>query len=165
MSIEMSLQNPAGKSQNGKLNELGSIIAKNMDDLKSYLKFLHMQQQALIKGNLPELEQSVLNQEKILNSIDENQNLTAELMLSIIKENSLEIKSPGIRGFLESIKDTYKKEYDILYKLRQTIADLVKKIIETNNRNKILVDHSRNFIKEIFTELSNPAKPVLDRKI
>jgi len=55
MSIEISLQNPAGKSQNGKLNELGSIIAKNMDDLKSYLKFLHMQQQALIKGNLPEL--------------------------------------------------------------------------------------------------------------
>jgi len=108
MSIEISLQNPAGKSQNGKLNELGSIIAKNMDDLKSYLKFLHMQQQALIKGNLPELEQSVLNQEKILSSIDENQNLTTELMLSIIKENSLEIKSPGIRGFLESIKDTYK---------------------------------------------------------
>jgi len=107
----------------------------------------------------------VLNQEKILSSIDENQNLTTELMLSIIKENSLEIKSPGIRGFLESIKDTYKIEYDILYKLRQTIADLVKKIIETNNRNKILVDHSRNFIKEIFTELSNPAKPVLDRKI
>jgi hypothetical protein len=165
MSNEMSQQNPAGKSQNGKLNELESIIAKNMDDLKSYLKFLHMQQQALIKSNLPELEQSVLNQEKILNSIDENQNLTAELILSIIKENSLEIKSPGIRGFLEGIKDTYKKEYDILYNLRQTITDLVKKIIETNNRNKILVDHSRNFIKEIFTELSNPAKPVLDRKI
>jgi hypothetical protein len=165
MSIEMSSQNSAGISQNGKLKELESIIAKNMNDLKTYLKFLQIQQQALIKSNLPELEQSILSQEKILNSIDENQNLTAELMLNIIKENSLEIKTPGIRGFLESIKDNYKKEYDILYSFRQTIADLVKKIIETNNRNRILIDHSRNFIKEIFTELSNPAKPILDRKI
>ncbi|HVO75785.1 MAG TPA: hypothetical protein VMT35_17290 [Ignavibacteriaceae bacterium] len=165
MSVEINSNELPEKSEKVKLQELQSIITKNMNDLKSYLEFLQMQQQALIKSNLSELEESLLNQGRILNSIDENQNLTAQLMQNIIKEGSLEIKNPGIRGFLESIKDKYKKEYRNLYDLRLAIADLVKKIIETNNKNKILVDHSRNFIKEIFAELANPAKPVLDRKI
>ncbi len=165
MSVEMKSHDTAEKPRTGKLKELESITEKNKNDLNSYFHSICLQQKALITNNLAELEESVMNQEKILNSIDENQNLTAELMDNIIKENNLEIKTPGFKGFLESIKGIYKKEYENLSALRRTITDLVKNIVDTNNKNKILIDHSRNFIKEIMSALSNQDKPVLDRKI
>jgi hypothetical protein len=148
----------------GKLKELESILQKSSDDLNAYLESLQMQQNALIKSNSNELEKSLLIQEKMLNSISENQNTTAFLMETIIKESKLEPKKSGFIGFLECIKHS-KNEYIVLYELREKISGMIKKIIETNNKNKILLDHSRNFIKEVVSALTNQGKPVIDRKI
>jgi hypothetical protein len=151
-----------------KINDLLSSLKNNRENLASFLKVIEEQKKSLIENDNKLLEEAIIKEEKLLNLISTQQNKIIILLKDLSDELHLSIegnKLPKLNDIILAVEKDNGNEARELSRIHIAIKELVKNINTAMKRNKILIDHSRNFIKETISALTNPSHPILDRKI
>jgi len=147
------------------LKQLNNALEVQLENLHNYLDAVERQQKALITINFNELEQSIADQEISLKLISESEYKTEETIKMFIANYKLQVNEPALKNILERLRNVKNDDVKDLFVKQKEIRDIVQSILRLNTQNRILIDHSRNFIKETVAALVNNKKAILDRKI
>lgn len=147
------------------LKQLNNALESQLENLNSYFNAIERQQKALISINYNELEQSISDQELSLKLISESESRTAETIRLFITNYKLQVDEPILKNILERLRNVKNDEVKGLLHKQQAIKDILQNILRLNTQNRILIDHSRNFIKETVAALVDSKKAIFDRKI
>jgi DNA-binding transcriptional regulator YbjK len=147
------------------LKQLNNALEVQLENLHNYLDAVERQQKALITINFNELERSISDQEISLKLISESEMRTEETIKMFITNYKLQVDEPALKNLLERLRNVKNDDVKDLFTKQTEIRDIVQSILRLNSQNRILIDHSRNFIKETVAALVNNKKAILDRKI
>lgn len=147
------------------LKQLNNALEVQLENLHNYLDAVERQQKALITINFNELEKSISDQEISLKLISESEMKTEETIKMFITNYKLQVDEPALKNLLERLRNVKNDDVKDLFSKQTEIRDIVQSILRLNSQNRILIDHSRNFIKETVAALVNNKKAIFDRKI
>lgn len=147
------------------LKQLNNALEVQLENLHNYLDAVERQQKALITINFNELEKSISDQEVSLKLISESEMRTEETIKMFITNYKLQVDEPALKNLLDRLRNVKNDEVKDLFTKQTEIRNIVQSILRLNSQNRILIDHSRNFIKETVAALVNNKKAILDRKI
>jgi hypothetical protein len=149
-----------------KVNELISALEKQEQSLKNFLECISTKQKAIVQNDINTLQDSLANEEKLLSEIDEGGKKISSAIEYLAAENSLKINSKSLTEFINSANNKSEVNMSMITMLQNSIKDLIVKSAFINEQNKILINHSRNFIKETISMLIGLNKgPLLDKRI
>jgi hypothetical protein len=146
------------------MNELINLLEKQEENLNLLLEIITGYQKAIVAGDLPAMEQFLDKEQKSLSSIQSNQEIQITLIQVISTKNNLNLSTFSVGHLIESLPLGIHGLNKLKY-FRKSLKTLATVISEKNRLNEILINHSRNFIKEIITTLLHNNKNLLDRKI
>jgi hypothetical protein len=146
------------------MKELINLLDQQEENLYLLLEIITDYQKALIGGDLPNMELLLNSEQKTLSSIQTNLEFQQNVIKDISQKLSLNLSQCSLGRLIEALPSDI-KELGRLKKVMNSLKDLAGIITEKNNLNSILINHSRNFIKEIITSIIRNNKKLLDRKI
>lgn len=149
-----------------KTEKLITALEEQEKNLKDFVECTVSKQKALVSNNLEELQQLLIREEKLLSGLDEQGIQISSAIGSLAEENSLKLKSNTVSEFIKAVRQKTEVNLKVIILLQDSIRQLVSKAIYTNEQNKILIQHSRNFIRETILKLvALNNNQLLDRKI
>jgi hypothetical protein len=149
-----------------KTNELVTILKEQEESLKQFLVCSLNKQKAIVQNDIENLHNSLNNEEKILSQIEKNGKKISSVIEKLAEDYGLELEAVSLSEFLNSVTDKSEINVKVISLLRNSIKDLIGKSSRINEQNKILIDHSRNFLRETISVLIGLSKrPLLDRKV
>jgi flagellar biosynthesis/type III secretory pathway chaperone len=146
------------------MNELINLLAQQEENLNSLLVVITDYQKALIAGDLPNMELFLDIEQKRLASIQSNLETQQNLIKNISERNNLNLSSFSIKKLVD-VLPSGAKETIKLNKIMKSLKILAGQITEKNRLNGLLINQSRNFIKELIISIIHNNKNLLDRKI
>ena len=149
-----------------KTNQLITILKEQEESLRLFLECSINKQKAIVQNDIESLHNSLNHEEKILSQIDNNGKKISSVIENLAKEYGLEMEAVSLSEFLNSVTNKTEINVKVINLLRNSIKDLISKSSTINEQNKILIDHSRNFLRETIAVLIGLSKrPLLDRKV
>lgn len=148
-----------------KTNELIDVLKEQSKYLGMFLEIAKNQQHAVLSNNIQLLEESIHNEEKIISKINGHELKVRHAINSLAEENNVALNTVSLEELIKQLKDDKKKDVRSLLNMQFEIRSVVKEVVKINNQNRFLIEHSRNFIREVVTTLVNNKKSVLDRKV
>lgn len=149
-----------------KTNELINTLKEQEESLRQFLECSISKQKAIVKNDIESLHNSLNREEKILSQIDNNGKKITSVLENLSHEYGLEPGPISLSEFLNSVVDNSEINVKVINLLRNSIKDLIGRSSKINEQNKILIDHSRNFLRETIAVLIGLSKrPLLDRKV
>lgn len=144
-------------------------LIKSLQDQEQYLKtFLDCsidKQTAIISSDIEGLQQSLVIESQLLVDMEDQSKKISNVIVELAKEHSVEIEENTLSEFLNAVNfnaDNIK----VIHLLQKSIKDLITKTGSISYHNKILIDHSRNFIRETISGLAALTNnKLLDRRI
>jgi len=144
------------------LNTL-EALKKNLFDLHSNLK---MQQNALTTNNADEIQNAIIEQEKILHNIRNCEQQRLLFMSQIFNSNEFNLEHNSISSLLVFLKNTDLENHNVLFALKNDITNLMDKINILNGQNSYIIENARKFIRDLMQNLYDISKKnFLDRKV
>lgn len=149
-----------------KANELVTALKEQEEILKQFLECSLNKQKAIVQNDIESLHNSLNNEEKILSQIENNGKKISSIISKLAKDYGLELEAVSLSEFLSSVQNKSEINVKVINLLRNSIKDLISKSSKINEQNKILIDHSRNFLRETIAVLIGLSKrPLLDKKV
>ena len=149
-----------------KANELVTALKEQEEILKQFLECSLNKQKAIVQNDIESLHNSLNNEEKILSQIENNGKKISSVISKLAKDYGLELEAVSLSEFLSSVQNKSEINVKVINLLRNSIKDLISKSSKINEQNKILIDHSRNFLRETIAVLIGLSKrPLLDKKV
>lgn len=149
-----------------KTNELISALEEQEESMKHFLNCTINKQKAIVKNDMAALHDSLVNEEKLLTKIEINSKKVTSAIEDLAEEFGLELKKNSLSEFLNEVNDKSEINVKVINLLRNSIKDLIGKSSRINEQNKILIEHSRSFLRETISMLIGLSKrPLLDRKV
>jgi hypothetical protein len=149
-----------------KSNELISVLKEQEDSLKQFLVCSLNKQKAIVQNDIEKLHNSLNNEEKILSQIENNGKKISSIIEKLAEDYGFKMNTVSLSEFLNSVDNKTEINFKVISLLRNSIKDLVGKSSRINEQNKILIDHSRNFLRETIAVLIGLSKrPLLDKKV
>jgi hypothetical protein len=149
-----------------KSNELISVLKEQEDSLKQFLVCSLNKQKAIVQNDIEKLHNSLNNEEKILSQIENNGKKISSIIEKLAEDYGFKMNTVSLSEFLNSVDNKTEINVKVISLLRNSIKDLVGKSSRINEQNKILIDHSRNFLRETIAVLIGLSKrPLLDKKV
>ena len=148
------------------INELESVLGEQQQNLKNFVECAASKQKALVKNDLEQLQQALLDEEKLLSQMESTGSKLSSTIGELAEEYSLDLESNSISEFIKAVKFRADVNVKVINLLQNSIRELIAKAIYTNEQNRILIEHSRNFIRETIVNLvALNNNQLLDRKI
>ena len=149
-----------------KTNELVTVLKEQEESLKQFLACSLNKQKAIVQNDIENLHHSLNHEEKIISQIENNGKKISSIIEKLAKDYGLELEAVSLSEFLNSMTNKSEIHIKVIILLRNSIIDLISKSSKIKEQNKILIDHSRNFLRETISVLIGLSKrPLLDRKI
>jgi ribosomal protein L16 Arg81 hydroxylase len=149
-----------------KTNELITALKEQEETLKQFLDCSISKQKAIVKNDIENLHNSLNTEEKILFKIENNGKKITSVLKSMADEFGVKLDHISLSEFLNSVLNKTEINVNVINLLRNSIKDLINRSSKINEQNKILIDHSRNFLRETIAVIIGLSKhPLLDRKI
>lgn len=146
------------------IQSLQELLENQLKALNKYHDATLKHQKALVSYNLTDLEESIVNEEIILKVISTNETSILECIKEISESYKLSLKENNLKNLLALLYDN-KIKVSALTKLEHDIKLIINKIADVNAKNKIIIEHSHNFLNETIQTLVNlNKKNLLDRK-
>ena len=146
------------------MSNLFKVLKEHHEFMRTYLEVLIQHRQAVINGNINELEETIKNEGAILIIIESYQNKVVDIIKCLSDKYSLGLKYYRLSELINAIKNSY--DTAGLSKMRDSLIQMGNEIMKINNQNKMLIDQARNLIKQTITAVVNNKKvPILDRTI
>ncbi len=149
-----------------KTNELVTVLKEQEESLKQFLECSLNKQKAIVQNDIENLHNSLNHEEKILSQIENNGKKISSVIEILANDYGLELEEVSLSEFLNSVTNKTEINIKVINLLRNSIKDLINKSSKINEQNKILIDHSRNFLRETIAVLIGLSKrPLLDKKV
>jgi hypothetical protein len=149
-----------------KTNELVTVLKEQEESLKQFLICSLNKQKAIVQNDIEKLHNSLNNEEKILSQIEKNGKKISSVIEKLAKDYGLELEAVSLSEFLNSVNNKTAINIKVINLLGNSIKNLISKSSKINEQNKILIDHSRNFLRETIAVLIGLSKrPLLDKKV
>lgn len=149
-----------------KANDLVTALKEQEQNLKQFLECSLNKQKAIVQNDIENLHNLLNSEEKILSQIENNGKKISLVIDKLSKEYGLELEAISLSEFLNSVQNKSEVNIKVVNLLRNSIKDLISKSSRINEQNKILIDHSRNFLRETIAVLIGLNKrPLLDKKV
>ena len=146
-------------------NEFRKEFEKQETDLENLLGTSLDKQRILIEGDYESLSEITRTEEKLLSRIQQNRkNIIDKIRGLHLQSSSDELRYDDILYILES--SLHPDDFAPLRKLIQSMKEISRKVLRTNQQNLHLLNFSKHFIDDTMnTILSSSRKTVLDRKV
>jgi hypothetical protein len=145
------------------MNKLIKLLSKQEDILNSIMVIISEYHVSLIANDLSRMENLLNEEQKYLLLFKENMDIQQDLVRNIAVSLNLNLSRFSIGKFVESLP-LNTRELPRLNYYRKSLKTLAEQISLKNFQSKVLIEHSRNFIKELISSLTND-KQLLDKRI
>jgi hypothetical protein len=147
------------------LTNLFRCLKEQRQILNEYLDALQKHQKAIINGDSKGIEDTLKSIGILLFNIGNCETLRQDIIQQISGKNSLKAKSNKLSDFIDEVNRHKLFNTRDIVKIQASMKKLILEIIKVNDQNKILIDQSRTFIKELITAFSSANRNVLiDRR-
>lgn len=149
------------------LKELFESLNKHENNLKELLQSVQKKQIALISISHDGIEDSIMQEEKLLVRIKEIEKERQNALGNLTLTYNVQFDSTKLSDIVQKLKSFVKEdELKSLSAFEAKIKNLAEMISDVNSQNMFLIQHSKRFINEtINTLLTNNKKSIVDRKI
>ncbi len=149
-----------------KTDRLITALKEQEESLKQFLECSISKQKAIVQNDIDSLHNSLNHEEKILSQIENNGKRISLVIENLAKEFGIDLGEVSLSELLKAVNNKTEVNVKVINLLRNSIKDLIGKSSKINEQNKILIDHSRSFLRETIAVLIGLNKrPLLDRKI
>jgi len=135
------------------MNKLINLLEHQEKNLNSLLDIITGYQKALIAGDINALDHLLDLEQKTISSIQSNVEIQHTLFIEISRDYNLNLSQSSIGNLIDALPSGSKEVIKLNY-FKNSLKVLADQITEKNRLNSVLINHSRNFIKEIFNRLS-----------
>lgn len=148
------------------MRDLFKALKEQYEFLQAYLGTLIQHQEAIINGNVNELEETIKSEGALVIILENYQNKIFEIIKHLSGKYTLGLNSYKLSEFIEALKENNKYDTDNLSKMKDSLVKLSSNVLKVNNQNKLLIVQARFLIKETITTIVNDKKvPIFDRTI
>lgn len=134
---------------------------KNFDML---INALIQKKEAIVADNYNMLEDSIKNEQKILSNIDDEEKRRKELIREFAHQNSITLKDFSFDELYNSKKNIFGNDINKIEKIRSEVKEKALRIAHLNSQLSVLVEVSRNIIKERMISILGSGKRKLVNK-
>ncbi len=136
---------------------------KNFDRLISVLL---QKKEAIVANDFDLLDERIKNEQTILGDIDTEERKRKNLIELFAKNNSIALKNFTFDELFSTANNLFVSEQNNIEKLRTSIKDKAGRIININSQLTLLIDVSRNIVKErMMTLLGNGKRSLVNKRI
>jgi hypothetical protein len=131
------------------------IQEQNLDQL---ITILEEQKNAIVQNNYHALESAISSEQKVLKNVAREEAMRLKEVIEIANHYSLNLPGSSLDNFLTVGKEHLSADINELMKMRITLREKVKHVINVNAQLKNVVDFSRNIIKETLVLVAGSNK-------
>jgi hypothetical protein len=136
---------------------------KNFDIL---LSILIQKKEAIVADNYNMLVEAIKNEQKILHSIDKEEKNRKELIREFARQNFITLKDYSFDELYNSQKSLFGVEIKKIEKIRSDVKEKALRIAHLNSQLSVLVEVSRNIIKErMISILGNGKSKLVNKRV
>ncbi|MBS3945820.1 MAG: flagellar export chaperone FlgN [Melioribacter sp.] len=134
---------------------------KNFDML---INALIQKKEAIVADNYNILEDAIKNEQKILSNIDDEEKRRKELIREFAHQNSITLKDFSFDELYSSKKNLFGNDINKIERIRSEVKEKALRIAHLNSQLSVLVEVSRNIIKERMISILGSGKCKLVNK-
>lgn len=139
------------------------IQKKNFDLL---LNALVLKKEAIVADNYILLEEAIKTEQKVIIAIDEEEKRRKELIAEFAKQNSVTLKNFTFDELMSAATSLFEKEKKNLDKVRAELKEKALRIAHVNSQLSVLIEVSRNIIKErMMSLLGNGKRKLVNKRV
>jgi FlgN protein. len=149
------------------IKEVLVSLRRQEENLNLLLNAVTAKQRAIVEGKIAKLEEVIFEEENLFKNIELLEKQRIDSIEKFSTRLGLEIKYKNLNEFMKYLRPRLdKKFYEEVMKVRANVIELVKKINNINEQNKVLITHSISFIKSTITSLIDSKRnSLIDRRI
>ena len=148
------------------MSDLFDVLKEQYESLHAYLGTLIKHQEAIISGNIDELEKTIKNEGALSIIVENYKNKIVNVIKNLSGKYLLKLQNYKLSDFITAVNYNERYDTDKMSKMQDSLMKMGNEIIKVNNQNKLLVDQARYLIKgtiSIIVDENNA--PILDRTI
>lgn len=148
------------------VRDLISSIENQQKNFDLLLNTLVLKKEAIVADNYNLLEDAIRTEQKVLIVIDEEEKRRKGLIEEFAKENSVSLKSFTFDELLGAKHSLFEKEKKYLDKVRAELKEKALRIAHVNSQLSVLIEVSRNIIKErMISLLGNGKRKLVNKRV
>jgi len=133
------------------LQDLGSLLTRQVENLKTLEAMIRRQQNALVRRDIGAIREAVAAQEECLLCVQQMEQDRAQLISEISGVLGLGAGGVTLRRITENLDPTVGDE---LRSTGETIRETLDNIGRVNRENQMLIRHSLEFVHEMLSTLT-----------
>lgn len=148
------------------LQNLIQSISEQEKNFDLLIDALVKKKEAIIADNYNMLEAAIKYEQKVLQSIELEERKRKELIKSFSEQNSLTIKNYSFDELYTANKNLFGSETKKIEKIRNELREKALRIAHLNSQLSVLVDVSRNIIKErMISILGHGRRKLVNKRV
>jgi hypothetical protein len=148
------------------VNELIQSISEQEKNFDMLINALIQKKEAIVADNYNLLEEAIKNEQKILSNIDDEEQRRKELIREFANKNSITLKDFSFDELYNSKKTLFVREIKTIEKIRSEVKEKALRIAHLNSQLSVLVEVSRNIIKErMISILGNGKRKLVNKRV
>jgi len=148
------------------LQNLIQSISEQEKNFDLLIDALVKKKEAIIADNYNMLEAAIKYEQKVLQSIELEERKRKELIKSFSEQNSLPVKNYSFDELYTANKNLFGSETKKIEKIRNELREKALRIAHLNSQLSVLVDVSRNIIKErMISILGHGRRKLVNKRV
>jgi len=127
------------------VEQLITIVSKEIDAFDQLLTTLREKQRAIVEGEIERLNASVKEESEIANAARNLEGERIESSKRLARELSMENLNPKLSEIIDNVEQKYAQR---LQEQRDLLRAMIQKVQTLNQNNQFLLNYSLNFIEK-----------------
>lgn len=132
------------------------LLEKETASYRFLLDILEKETEAVVTANLIDLNETVIQKEKLCKTIQSLELKRAQITKDIADHAQYKLENLTLSNLLEIADKTYSKR---LAGLQADLSNLTKKVSEVNGKNRSLLNHSVEFVRQLLSLFGKAIQP------
>ncbi|NWF88853.1 MAG: flagellar export chaperone FlgN [Ignavibacteriaceae bacterium] len=148
-------------------NSLIQLMADQANNLEELIITLKKIQKFIVSSDIENLEEQVEREEKILHRLKLKEIERTNAIKDLINQENLNCELEDAMDLIsEKMSEADPSIYEAFLLLRKQLTENVGQVMYLNSQNSILINNSRNFIKDLLRNLLGSRKDnFFDKKV
>jgi hypothetical protein len=139
-----------------KNKDLVNALLIQDENLSSLIDSLENQKKAIIEGKYDDLEKSISNEQKLLRVVQEEELRRIKMIAEISNSNGMNLNNSSLDELLLKGKEFIGEDYKTIQRIRESIKIKINDISKINAQLKVVIELSRNIIKDTLMLVVGP---------
>jgi hypothetical protein len=139
-----------------KNKDLVNALLLQDENLSNLIDSLENQKKAIIEGKYDDLEKSISNEQKLLRVVQEEELRRIKMIAEISNSNGMNLNNSSLDELLLKGKEFIGEDYKTIQRIRESIKIKINDISKINAQLKVVIELSRNIIKDTLMLVVGP---------